>query len=120
MNNIKKIINLPTRLQKVYDTLVDNNINVSDVYQENSDGEGLSWWFEFGNGLYLDDMTGTIHEETATQVIGRIKTESIYKSTPETQGFMDADVIFIMDEDGEDKDFNPYTNGTIKKPNLNT
>ena len=120
MKDYKKIINLPTRLQKVYDTLVDNNIDVSDVYQENSDGEGLSWWFEFGNGLYLDDMTGTIHEETASSVINRIKTESIYKSTPETQGFMDADVIFIMDDNGEDKDFNPYTNGTIKKINLNT
>ena len=112
---MKKFTNLPKRLQKAYDNLVDHGIDVSDVYQENSDGERLSWWFEFGNGLYLNDMTGTIHEDNATQVIDRIKYENIYRATPETEGnFADADIIFIEDEKGNEKDFNPYTNGKIK------
>ena len=111
---MKKFTNLPKRLQKAYDNLVDHGIDVSDVYQENSEGEGLSWWFEFGEGLYLYDMTGTIHEDNATQVINRIKCEEIYKATLETEGNIDAEIIFITDENGNDKDFNPYTNGKIK------
>jgi len=111
-----RIINLPTRLQKVYDTLVDNNIVVFDVYLENSEGNGeLSWWFELGNDFYLDDMTGTIHEDTATQVIGRIKTESIYKVNDETKDEYDSSkIVFINDKNGDEKDYNPYTNKNIK------
>ena len=108
---------------------MDNGIEVSDCYWEYEDesrkSDGGQWWFELGGTI--DDYSwnggdiggcGTITGSN-TEVVDMIKNQSIdlhlldgeqYKNNSDPTLTKDHQDYWVID-----KDFNPYTNGTIKK-----
>ena len=100
-DNYQRKTNLPKRLQQVYDTLMDNGIEVSNCYWEYEDAwrksDGGQWWFEFGGTLDDDEWDaqdwgcGTITGSN-TEVVSEIKNCGI-----------------VLHNDETSKNYNPYT-----------
>ena len=128
-DNYNRKTDLPKRLQQVYDTLMDNGIEVSDCYWEYEDesrkSDGGQWWFELGGTI--DGYSwcggdiggcGTITGSN-TGVVDMIKNQPIdlhlldgeqYKNNSDPTLTKDHPDYWVID-----KDFNPYT----KKINSN-
>jgi hypothetical protein len=100
-DNYNRKTNLPKRLQQVYDTLMDNGIEVSDCYWEGYDdgggGKDGQWWFELGSTINYyewDEETSGHGSITGsnTEVVNEIKNCSI-----------------IIRQDQTRTNYNPYT-----------
>ena len=120
-DNYNRKTNLPKRLQKIYDTLMDHGIFVSDCYweyEEGFPGDG-QWWFELGCSIEGydwdcgDNYCGTI-TGTNTEIVNMVKNWPInlhlldaeeYPNNPDPTLSKDHEDYWVLD-----KDFNPYSN----------
>tara|TARA_R110002012_G_scaffold314320_1_gene526907 strand:- start:333 stop:683 length:351 start_codon:yes stop_codon:yes gene_type:complete len=92
----------------------ENMISFDDCYVEYGlFGEGTKshWICLQDNYRFFDDLI-CIHEQTPSMV-WELKNGKIYKmAKPEVVG---EDNVYVKDADGNNKNFNPFSNGTYKR-----
>ncbi len=116
MNKSPKYLKNKT-LDKIIQRLTDNNELMIDVDSCYSDyglfGEGtVSHWIGLKEDYRFDYELIMIHEQLADMVC-ELKNGSIYKlAKPEVGGEPN---VYIKDSDGNDKNFNPFSNGTYRR-----
>ena len=100
-DNYKRKVNLPKTLQKLYDTLMDNGIEVSDCYWEYEDefrkSDGGQWWFELGGTI--DNYSWNGGDVPCGTITGNITTIASY-----IKGW-----DIFLDQDETEKNYNPFT-----------
>jgi len=97
-DNFKRKVNLPKGLQKIYDTLMNNGIEVSDCYWEE-----YQWWFELGGTI--DNYSWDGGDVPCGTITGNISTIVQYIKTWD----------IFLNEDETEKNYNPYTIGKYDK-----
>ena len=104
-------------LDKIIQRLTDNNELMIDVDSCYSDyglfGEGtVSHWIGLKKDYRFDDEYIMIHWQLADMVC-ELKNGLIFKlAKPEVVGEAH---VYIKDSDGNDKNFNPFSNGTYRR-----
>jgi len=104
-------------LNKIIQRLTDNSelmIDVNDCYSDYGlFGEGtVSHWIGLKEDYRFDDQLIMIHKQLADMVC-ELKNGKIYKlAKPEVGGEVN---VYIKDVNGNDKNFNPFSNGTYRR-----